>query len=65
MSWASAWAFFLLIPTAVLFAYIIYTYGSRTPFFKFSSLREISKLSGGLRVRTKYLPMTLKLNSLI
>lgn len=65
ISWASASAFFLLIPLALLVAWRIWSDRSQRPTLQFSSLGMIKRLNPGWRSRLRWLPGALIVASLV
>lgn len=63
-TWASPWAFFLLIPLAALAVWVWYARKRRTPTLQFSHLSGFLKVHRGYRSQLSWLPMALKVLAL-
>ncbi len=65
MTWASAWAFALLLPLAALIAWRIWSERRARPAFKFSALTGMKKIEPGWRSRVRWLPSSLYATALV
>ena len=64
-SWASPWAFLILLPLAAIVAWAWWARRQRTATLQFSSLAGFLKVHRGYRAQLSWLPIAVKVVALI